>query len=113
MINDPLVKIENMIAMSKHIGKDVAKTNGISLSEMKNYIKPKEIKAIIQQYCVKQKDDYLLNTLILQQIYKEVTNWVIGIQLCSMAAQGHLESHWDSEQNCIIFEPNKETLNNG
>jgi hypothetical protein len=103
MKNDPLIKIKNIVKMSKHIGKDVAKNTGIPLNEMSYYIKPKEIRSIIKQYSINKHGDYMLNTLILQKVYQEVNNWVLGIQLSKMASQGQLEAFWDSETNSMTF----------
>ena len=104
MFDDPLVAIKNVNKMSKHIGKDVAKHMGIPLSELKDYIKPKEIRSILQQYCIPQEDRLMINTLILKKIFQEVNNWVLGIQLCKMASNGQLEACWNDEENCMIFE---------
>lgn len=107
MYNDPLVKIKNITRMSKHIGKDVAKSMSIPIDELKNFIRPKEIKSIIQQYSIKKEDEYHINSLILKKVFNEVNNWILGIQLCGMAVRGELETCWDSEQNCMIFEASK------
>lgn len=107
MNNDPLVAIKNINKMSKHIGKDVARDMGIPLSEFKQYIKPKEIESLVKQYSVKRGDESMINTNILQTIFKEVRNWTLGIQLCKLASSGQLDSYWDDEQNCIIFEKDK------
>lgn len=108
MYDDKLVRIKNINKMSKHIGKDVAKNMSIPLSEFGEYIKPKEIKSLLMQYAVKKEDDYMLNTMILQKVFKEVNNWVLGIQLCKMSVKGDLDTSWDSEQNCMMFESKKE-----
>ncbi len=104
MYEDKLVRIKNINKVSKHIGKDVANTLGIPLNELSIYIKPKEIKSLLKQYAVRKDEDYMLNTVILQKIYREVNNWVLGIQLCKMSAEGQLETRWDDEQNCMLFE---------
>lgn len=103
-MDNNLVKIKNINRMSKHIGKDVANSLNIPLSEFKEYITPKEVKSIIKQYSVCKDGEYLLNTLILQKIFSEVNNWVLGISLCKMASEGKLETSWDSEENCMFFE---------
>lgn len=103
MYND-LIKIKNLNKMSRHIGKDVAENLNIPLSEFKQYIKPKEVRSLIKQYSIKQGDEYMINNLILQKIFLEVQNWVYGINLCKMAVDGKLETCWDSEQNCMMFE---------
>lgn len=104
MFDDPLVSIKNMNKMSKHIGKDIAKNMGIPLKELKDYIKPSEIRSIIQQYCIRKDSECMINTLILKKVFQEVNNWVLGIQLCKMASNGQLDAVWDGDQNCIIFE---------
>ena len=104
MYDDPLVTIKHIGKMSKHIGKDVAKNMGIPLKELKDYIRPSEIKSILTQYCIFKDEQYLINTLILKKVFQEVNNWVLGIQLAKMASDGQLDACWDDEQNSIIFE---------
>lgn len=107
MYDDKLVRIKNLNKMCKHIGKDIAKSMSIPLSEFGEYIKPKEIKSLLLQYAIKKNDEYMLNTMILQKIFKEANNWVLGIQLCKLSSSGQLETSWDDEQNCMVFESKK------
>lgn len=100
---DPLVKIKNINAMAKHIGRDVARSKSIPISELKEYITPKEVKSIIQQFAIPDEESYLINTSLLQKIFYEVNQWVLGIELCKMASKGLLETSWDDEQNCMTF----------
>jgi hypothetical protein len=104
MFDDPLIAIKNVNKMSKHIGKDVAKHMGIPLNELKDYIKPKEIRSILEQYCIPKQDQLMINTIILKKVFQEVNNWVLGIQLCKMASNDQLEACWNEEENCMIFE---------
>lgn len=101
--NDPLMVLKSVKKISKHIGRDVANDMLIPLEEMKDYIKPKEVASIVRQYCIYKDDNYHINTLILQKIFTEVKNWVLGIQLAKMASEGKLETMWDTEQNSMIF----------
>lgn len=101
--NDPLMKIKSIKRLSKHIGRDVAKEMLIPIDEMKEYIKPKEIGSIVKQYSMKKHGGYMMNGLILQKIFGEVKNWVLGIQLAKMASNGQLDTMWDCEENCMIF----------
>lgn len=104
--DDPLMVLKDIKKISKHIGRDVATDMLIPIEEMKLYIKPKEITSMVKQYCIYKNNKYHINTLILQKIFAEVKNWVLGIQLAKMASEGKLETLWDSEQNCMIFKSN-------
>lgn len=106
--NDPLMKIKNIKKLSKHIGRSVADEMLIPIEEMKEYIKPKEIGSIIKQYSIKKNNSYMMNSLILQKIFGEVKNWVLGIQLAKMASGGKLDTMWDCEENCMIFKSKDE-----
>lgn len=106
MKRDPLVRIKNIKKISKHIGRDIASEMLIPLSEMKNFIKPKEITSIVKQYAISKNGGYYINTIILNKIFSEVKNWVLGIQLAKMASDGKLDTIWDEEQNCMIFKSN-------
>jgi hypothetical protein len=103
MYDDSLMKIKDIKRVAKHIGRDTASEMMIPLDLMKEYIKPKEICSIIKQYAVTKNEEYYMNTLILQKVFSEVKNWVLGIQLSKMASEGKLETIWDEEQNCMIF----------
>jgi hypothetical protein len=105
-MDDNLVKIKNLNRMAKHIGRDVAMSLSMPLSEFKEYITPKEVKSLIKQYSIYQDDKFMINGLILQKIFTEVNNWVLGINLCKMAVAGQIETSWDSEQNCMLFDKN-------
>lgn len=101
--DDKLMKIKNIKRIAKHIGKDVANEMLIPINEMSDFIKPKEVSSIIKQYCIYKDHDYLMNTMILQKIFSEVKNWVLGIQLAKMASEDKLDVIWDDEENCMIF----------
>lgn len=103
MYDDSLMKIKDIKRVAKHIGRDIASEMMIPLAEMKDFIKPKEICSIIKQYAVVKNGDFYMNTTILEKIFSEVKNWVLGIQLSKMASEGKLETIWDEEQNCMIF----------
>lgn len=105
MGKEPLVAIKNIKKTAKYIGKDVAKNRGIPLDEFRNYIKPKEIISIIKQYCIKQDDKYLMNTKILQKIFTEVHDWVLGVTLSKMASKDLIDTYWDETLNCMTFAP--------
>ena len=104
MNDEKMVKVKSIKKIAKHIGKDVANEMLIPIEEMSGYIRPKEVSSIIKQYCIRQDDQYLMNTMILQKIFTEVKNWVLGIQLAKMASEDKLEVTWDSEENCMIFQ---------
>ena len=106
MSDDPLMKIKSIKRIAKHIGRDVASDMLIPIEEMKDYIKPKEISSIVKQYSISQDGQYLINRIILQKIFSEVKNWVLGIQLAKMASEGQVDTMWDEEQNCMIFKSN-------
>lgn len=103
MQNEPLMKITNIKGVAKHIGKDTAKEMMIPIREMKQYITPKEISSIIKQYSVVKDNEYYMNTKILEKVFTEVKNWVLGIQLAKMASCDKMDTMWDEEQNCMIF----------
>lgn len=102
-MKDDLVRIKDINLMSKRIGRDVAMKMSIPLNELKNYIRPREIKAIIYQYCPKQNGFHMVNAQIAHKIHSEVKKWVFGIYMCKMAASGKIEAEWDSDTNSIVF----------
>lgn len=103
MNDNKMMKIKSIKRIAKHIGKDIANEMLIPIEEMSEYIKPREISSLIKQYCVKQDSDYLMNANILQKIFSEAKNWVLGIQLAKMASAEQMDVIWDDEENCMIF----------
>lgn len=103
MNDNKMMKVKSIKRIAKHIGKDVANEMLIPIEEMGDFIKPKEISSLIKQYCVRQDSDYLMNANILQKIFTEVKNWVLGIQLAKMASDDKMDAMWDDEENCMIF----------
>jgi len=111
MEKDPLVAIKNLKRTAKYIGKDVAKNRGIPISEFSDYIKPKEIVSLIKQFAVEKDDKYLINTTLLQKIFTEVHDWVLGVTLSKMASKDLIETYWYETLNFITFAPKEN--NNG
>lgn len=110
--DNEMMRIKNISAMAKHLGKDVAKHRGIPLKNMKNYIKPSEIKSLINLYAERDKyGDLLVNNNILQRICNEIDSWVLGIELAKMASNDILETYWDDKTNGMVFKHKEK--NNG
>lgn len=105
MDKDPLVAIKNLKRTAKYIGKDVAKSRGIPISEFSDYIKPKEIVSLIKQFAIEKDNRYLINTKLLQKIFTEVHDWVLGVTLSKMASKDLIETYWDETLNCMTFAP--------
>jgi hypothetical protein len=103
MKKDPLVAIKNLKRTAKYIGKDVAKNRGIPLEDLSHYIRPREIVSIIKQFAIEKEEKYLLNTKLLQKIFTEVHDWVLGVSLSKMASNDIIDTYWDSELNCMTF----------
>jgi len=104
--DDPLLKIKDIRGVSKHIGRDVANEMLIPIKEMKDFIRPKEIRSLIKQYSISKNNELYMNTVILQKIFTEVKNWVLGVQLAKMASEGKIDTIWDEETNCMVFKTN-------
>lgn len=111
---DPMVKIKDIKRASKHLGRDAAKQRGIPLSELKNYITPKEVQSIIKQYAYRNDSgDYLINHKLLLKIYDEIDGWILGIELSKMASNDMLDTYWDDYSNCMVFKFKEEDNKNG
>jgi hypothetical protein len=46
-----------------------------------------------------------MNTKILQKIFTEVHDWVLGVTLSQMASKDLIDTYWDSTLNCMTFAP--------
>lgn len=103
---EELMRITDVKGIAKYVGKDVANEMMIPIKEMKEFIKPSEVASIILQYSMYKNGQYYLNYQILQKIFNETKNRVVGIQLAKLAADGKLETIWDEENNCMTFKSN-------
>lgn len=104
-MRDNLVKIKDIEKMAKHIRRDVAKQHGISIKELTpKYIKQSEVVAIINQLAKRDEEDNLLvNCKILDNIFSEVYNWIVGIEVAQLASSGELEAYWNDEKQMMTF----------
>jgi len=102
---EELYLIKNIKKTAKHIGRDVANSRKIDISEFSQYIKPKEIVSIIKQFSTKKEDGYYLNAIQLEKILTEIHNWVLGVSLCKLASRDMIETYWDNNLNCMTFSP--------
>lgn len=103
MEKDPLVRIKHLKKTAKHIGKDVARNREIPLDQLTGFIKPSEIVSIIKQHAIERDGDYLLNTKLLQKIFTDVNDWVLGVHLSKMASKDLIDTYWDTDLNCMTF----------
>jgi hypothetical protein len=46
-----------------------------------------------------------MNTKILQKIFTEVHDWVLGVTLSQMASKDLIDTYWDETLNCMTFAP--------
>lgn len=103
-MRDKLVKIKDVDRMAKHLRRDIAKSQAIALKELKQFITQDETISLIKQYCEKNDDgELMVNTKILDKIFQEMYNWIVGIELSKLASKGVFDVYWSEEQNCMTF----------
>lgn len=112
-MHDKPAKIKDLAKMSRHIRKDIAKQHGMPLSQLKFYITQNEVISLIRQYAEKNEEgELLVNCTILDRIFKEVYNWIVGIEVSKLASKGDFEVYWNDEKDCMVFSaPTKEENN--
>jgi hypothetical protein len=103
---DDTFQIKNLTAFAKSVGKEVAKDGGFTITELKEYITVTNIKSIIKQRArySEEENTYLINTQEAHLVCEDVFDWMNGVSLAKLAADGFLECWWDEELDSMDFE---------
>jgi hypothetical protein len=103
-MRDKLVKIKDIERMARHLRKDIASQQAVNIKELKQFITQDETVSLIKQYSKKNdKGDLLVNTKILDKIFQEMYNWIVGIEISKLASKGVFDVYWNDEQNQMTF----------
>ena len=103
-MRDKLVKIKDINKMARHLRKDIASQQAVTIKELKDFITQEETISLIKQYSKKNRNgDYLINTKILDKIFTEMYNWILGVELCKLASNGVFDVYWNDDENCMTF----------
>ena len=103
-------EIRDMNEFAKSVGKEVAKDGGFTTDELKEYISVNNIKGIVKQYAKYSKISkrYYINEERTQLVCEDIYDWLNGVSLSKLAADGFLECWWDSDLNNMDFEEAKQ-----
>lgn len=98
--------IKNLTAFAKSVGKEVAKDGGFTVKELKEYITVANIKSIVEQRAryLEEEDTFCINTTQTHQVCEDVFDWLNGVSLAKLAAEGYLECWWDDELDMMDFD---------
>lgn len=108
-MQDKLVRIKDIEKMARHIRKDVASQQGVPIKELKFYITQNEVISLIRQYAKVDKNGQLMvNCAILDKIFKEVYNWIVGVEISKLASKGDFDVYWSDEKNSMVFATTQE-----
>ena len=103
-MQDKLVKVKDLEKMARHIRKDIASQQGIPLKELKFYITQNEVVSLIRQYAqTGDSGELMVNCSILDKIFKEVYNWIVGVEISKLASKGNFDVYWSDEKNSMVF----------
>ncbi|NDC96199.1 hypothetical protein EBZ38_17440 [bacterium] len=103
-MQDKLVKIKDIDKMARHIRKDIAKQQGVPIKELKFHITQNEMISLIRQYAkVNEDGEAMVNCVILDKIFKEAYNWIVGIEISKLASKGIFDVYWSDEKNSMVF----------
>lgn len=103
---DDTFQIKNLTAFAKSVGKEVAKDGGFTVTELKEYITVTNIKSIIQQRArySEEENSFFINTQEAHLVCEDVFDWMNGVSLAKLAADGFLECWWDDDMDAMDFE---------
>lgn len=103
-MQDKLVKVKDVKGMARHIRRDIAKQQGVPIKELKDFITQNEMISLIRQYSQpNEAGDLLVNCQILDKIFKEAYNWIVGIEISRLAAAGTFDVYWSDDKNSMVF----------
>jgi hypothetical protein len=103
-MQDKLVKVKDVKAMARHIRRDIAKQQGVPIKELKDFITQNEMISLIRQYSQPDESgELLVNCKILDKIFKEAYNWIVGIEISRLAAAGTFDVYWSDDKNSMVF----------
>ena len=76
------------------------------------YITIPEVISIIYEKCddVDENKCPIISVDSNDDIFNTVTAWIHGIALAELAGQDLVQSAWDSDNNCMIFSVNKDSV---
>tara|TARA_R110000868_G_scaffold554_3_gene4108 strand:- start:877 stop:1212 length:336 start_codon:yes stop_codon:yes gene_type:complete len=102
-------KFKDLNKFSKDLGKFVARVSGYRLSQIKKYIKVNNVKNIVKKYAKYNLPNniYTLSEDDASEACEEILDWLVGVELASLAADDVLDCWWDDEKNQMMFEAKK------
>lgn len=99
-----IYKVKNLNKFAISLGKIAAKNSGFTHEELKSYIKISNIKNMILQYGNRLDDGSItIDEEATNIIYAEIFDWLVGVDLATLAANDIIDCYWDNEKNDMIF----------
>lgn len=99
-----IYRIKNLDMFIKYTLKGVCKLNGYKKKEIKNYIDEQNIKSFLKKYIYRdEKDRLFISEKDTIKLYEDINEWIVGLELASLAGQDLIECYWDNKQNCMMF----------
>lgn len=99
-----MYQIKHINKFAKSLGKMVAKDSGFSQKELQSYINVINIKNLIKEHCVTDKQGNLfIDEDQTSEVCNEIFGWLIGVDLAKLAAEDELDCYWDDKSNEMVF----------
>lgn len=96
--------IKNLNTFSKALGRTIAEEAGFTTKELKSYIKVANIKSIIREHARVGEDGLLeINESRLDKISLDIFDWLAGVDLAKLTAEGLYDCWWDDEKDMMVF----------
>tara|TARA_B100000073_G_scaffold26282_1_gene20343 strand:+ start:283 stop:612 length:330 start_codon:yes stop_codon:yes gene_type:complete len=103
------MQFDNLTKFSKRIGKYVAKQAGYSRKQLNSFIRLQNVQKIVKTHSRRTFDGkYEVDEEEINLICEEIFDWLVGVELCKLAADDVIGCYWDDKKNRMEFITPKE-----
>lgn len=98
-----LHKFKDIRKFSLKIGKFVARSAGYTVKELRSFINVSNVEGIVRQHATIEENCFKLSEKQAEKICDEILDWLVGVELAKMAAEGSLDCYWDDDRDQMVF----------
>lgn len=99
-----LHEFDDLDKFSRSVAKFVARSSGYTFKELKRYIRLGNVKKIIKNHAQFIEDHYVITEEDAHEACEEILDWLVGVELASLASDGVLDCWWDNDRNQMVFQ---------
>ena len=97
------MEIKHLNKFSKVMAKEACRDVGVKIKDIKYYISVKQAIGVVKQHCVISDGKWVVSQKRMDKIYKDLCDWIYGVQLAKLSGEDKLDCYWDDKQNAMVF----------